>query len=201
MTEPRILIFDLEITANEGFFWPGRMWETNIIKITNPWYILTFSAKWLNGKCVTRGLPDYPEFKKDKHSDKSLVKELWGLIDKADLIIGHNNDRFDHKKLNTRFLVHRLPPPRPYKTLDTLKIARKHFAFDSNKLNDIGQYTDEGQKLDHNGFSLWEKAMWGDKRAFNKMCRYNRQDVLLDEKVFKRFKPWVKYPKIKTLKD
>src|SRR3990167_3786381 len=148
----RILLFDLEITPNEGFFWPGRMYEQNIIKITSPWYILTFSAKWLGGRCITRGLSDYKEFRKNKHSDKSLVKELWGLIDTADLIVGHNSDRFDLRKFNTRFLVHRLSPPRPYKTLDTLKIARKHFDFDSNKLDWIVKYTDEGQKIDHEGF-------------------------------------------------
>ena len=176
------------------------MYEQNIIKITNPWYILTFSAKWLEGRQITRGLPDYKEFQRNKHSDKSLVKELWRLLDRADIVCGHNSDKFDIKKLNTRFLLYKLPPPRPYKTLDTLKIAHKYFSFDSNKLNDIGQYTDEGQKLDHEGFPLWEKCMWGDKRAFNKMCKYNRQDVLLDEKVLKRFEPWISYPKIKKIK-
>lgn len=187
-----ILFFDIEITPNEGFFWPGRLYEQDIIKVTKPWYLLTFSTKWLGGEHLTRGLPDYKEFSKNKHSDKSLVKELWNLLDKAEIVVGHNSDKFDIKKLNTRFLYYKLGPPSPYRTIDTKKVATKYFGFDSNKLDLIGEYTDEGRKVDHEGFSLWEKCMWGDKKSFELMKRYNKQDVILTEKIYKRFLPYIK---------
>ena len=179
------------------------MWEQNVIKFEKQWYILSFSAKWLGGPQVTKGLCNYRGYSRHRDSDKALVKELHKLFNQADVLIGHNLDSFDRKKIQARFAYHGLPPPKELLTIDTLKIARKHFAFNSNKLDDLGDYLRLGRKVKHQGFELWEKCMAGDRRAWKKMLSYNRMDVILLERVFNYFKPWINSPKrlLKLLGD
>ena len=116
---------------------------------------------------------------------------MHALLDEAEIVISHNGDRFDHRKVNARFSFHNLPPPRPYKTVDTLKIARRYFGFNSNKLNDLGKHLGFGEKKETGGFKLWKGCMQGDPVAWRRMKLYNLRDVDLLCKVYKRFLPWV----------
>ncbi len=167
------------------------MWEQNVIDVQSPWYFLSFSAKWLDQKTVrTYALPDYKNYRKDKEDDSALIKELWNLLDEADIVIAHNGDAFDIKRACERFIVHDLPPPSPYKSIDTLKIARSKFKFPSNKLNELGARLRVGRKLPHTGFHLWKGCMTGDMASWRLMRRYNAQDVRLLERVYFKLRPW-----------
>ncbi len=135
-------------------------------------------------------LPDFPGYQKDKENDRELTKSLHALLESADVVIMHNGDKFDQRKANARFIAHGLRPPVPYKTVDTLKIARKHFAFDSNKLDNLGRYLGCGRKLPHTGKHHWFGAMSGDLRSWRTMKRYNAQDVELLERVYLKLRPW-----------
>jgi len=171
--------------------WVWGMWEQNVIDVHTDWYMLSFAYKWLDGsKIYTRALPDYPTYKKDKQDDSALAKELWRVFDEADVLVAHNGDRFDVRKGNARFVVHGLQPPRPYRTVDTLKLARKHFKFDSNKLDDLGRYLGCGRKIANTGKKLWLACMEGDEKAWATMRRYNRHDVELLERVYLRLRGW-----------
>jgi DNA polymerase elongation subunit (family B) len=154
-------------------------------------YMLSFSYKWEGGKTEVRGLPDYASFKKDKTNDKEMVAELWKVMDEADIIIGHNIDRFDIRKINSRFLLHGLGLPSTYKTVDTLKVARKMFMLNSNKLNFLANYLGLGSKVDTGGFQLWLDCMAGDSRAWKLMKKYNKQDVDLTQAVYKKLRPFI----------
>src|SRR4029078_8668904 len=70
-------------------------------------------------------------------NDKRIVKNLWKLLNEADVVIAHNGDRFDLPKINARFLIHQIKPPSHYETIDTLKTARRKFGLTSNKLDYI----------------------------------------------------------------
>ena len=192
----RIVFVDLETAPSLGYVW-GK-WEQNVIEFKADWYILSFSYKVFGEKKIyTRGLIDYSSFAKDKENDEALVNDLWKVFDEADIIIGHNVDKFDIRKTNSRFLSHKLPPPRPYKTVDTLKIAKRIFKFDSNKLDELGRYLGLGRKLAHTGFHLWLGCMQGDVKSWNLMKRYNAQDIVLLEKVYLLMRPWsVTHPNV-----
>lgn len=176
---------------NLGYYFD--LWkEGNIVSTEKKWYMISWSAKELNGKQITRGLNDYPLYKKNKEDDSALVKDLWELFNTADILIAHNGDRFDIRKANARFIAHKLPPPSPYRTIDTLKIARRHFKFDSNKLDDLGDYLGVGRKLKHSGYELWLGCMAGDSKSWGVMKKYNKQDVNLLESVYLALRPWAK---------
>lgn len=188
--EPHILFLDIETLPAKAWVW--ERYETNVIEIIEEWRILSFSAKWKNGEHVTLI---------DHRTDKSLVKILWKILDKADIVVAQNGDKFDIKKINSRFLFYGLTPPSPYRTVDTLKVSRRKFGLLSNKLDDIGEYTGLGRKIKTDK-ELWLKCAVGDKKALRDMAKYNAQDVLLLERVYTRYLPWIDgHPNLGMWKD
>lgn len=197
---PQIALFDIETAPALGWVW-GK-YEQDVIEFEQQSYMLCFSVKWLNSPRVeTYSLPDFPTWKRDKRNDKELVMKLWQMMGEADIIVAHNGDNFDLKYTRGRMIVHGLSPPEESKTVDTLKLARKHFKFPSNKLDDIGRDLGVGRKLPHTGFHLWLGCMRGDKASWDLMRRYNKQDVLLLERVYLRFRPWSAHPNVNLYQD
>ena len=135
-------------------------------------------------------MPDYRGYSAHKEDDEKLVRDLWKVLDEADIVIAHNGDKFDVRKSNARFVFHGLKPPSPYKTVDTLKIARKHFSFNSNRLDDLGHYLGVGRKLPTTGKDLWLRCIRGDEDAWSRMIKYNAHDVALLERVYLQLRPW-----------
>src|SRR5690606_37792378 len=137
---------------------------------------LCFAYKWLGEKKIhAHALPDYKDYKKDTCSDHNLAKELHNLFSEADVVVAHNGDNFDQKMANAMFARHKLGPPSPYKTIDTLKVSRKNFKFPSHHLDSIGEQLHIGRKLKHNGFPLWLACEAGDPVAYKTMVKYNKK--------------------------
>ena len=202
MTAPSVLFLDIETAPNLSWVW-GR-WEQNVIDVKTHWYMLSFAWKWQGDKrtkCLA--LPDYPlAYRQNKENDKILLGSLWSLLDAADVVIAHNGDAFDLKKTAARLLFHKIAPPSPFKTFDTLKAARRFFKMDSNRLDDLGAYLGVGRKLPHTGKHLWFDCMKGKPAAWRKMKQYNRHDVELLERVYDRLKPWAtNHPNISIYDD
>lgn len=188
--EPRILLFDIETMANQAYVW-GK-YEQDVIAYKKHWYMLTFAYKWLGEKKThVFGLDDFVGYKKDPTNDKELVQKLWNLFDEADIVIAHNGASFDVKKANSRFAKYGMKPPSPYKVVDTKLVAKKYLKQDSNKLDDLGDYFGIGRKINTGGFELWLGCEAGDKKAWDKMKKYNIQDVVLLEKVYLHLRPWM----------
>lgn len=190
---PKILLLDIENSPNLAYVW-GK-YQQDAIKFEREWYILSYAFKWLNEtKVQAKALIDYKKvFKKDSTDDKELLNDLWKLLNEADIVIAHNGDEFDIKKINARLVFNGFPPPAPYKSIDTLKMARRYFNFTSNKLGDLADHLNVGKKLDTGGFELWIKCMSGDEKAWKKMVEYNKQDVVILEKIYYALRPWDTY--------
>jgi hypothetical protein len=130
---------------------------------------------------------------------KELIRSLFNLISKADYVVGHNLSSFDDRVANTDFLTYGWVVPR-HRVIDTLRIARTYFRFNSNKLNDIAQFLGIGSKLKHPGYPMWEGCRDGDKHSWLIMEKYNAHDVVLLEAVYDRFKPWIDRPKLARIR-
>jgi len=190
MNSPKIVFLDLETRPLLGYTW-GR-YETNVLEVYQSWAILSFAYKWLGEKRIhIKALPDYPRYKKDKQNDRDLVRDLWKLLDEAEVVIAQNGDSFDIKKARARFIYHGLKPTSPFKTIDTMKVMRHRFAFDSNKLDDVSKELKIGAKLPHTGWNLWKGCMEGNMKAWALMKRYNVHDIRLLEKLYLRLRPWI----------
>lgn len=191
--QPRILLLDIETSPNIAYMW--GLWKelTSVDMIEREWYILCWCAKWLGeNKVFSSALPDFKkEYKEDKEDDKHILLKLWNLLDEADMVVGHNLAAFDVKKINARFIQHKIKPPSPFKIVDTFISAKRHFDFTSNKLGDLGKKLGLGEKVETGGFKLWRKCLLGDKQAWNKMVTYCKGDILLLEKVYLRMRPYM----------
>ena len=185
----KTLLYDIETSPNLAWVW-GKF-EQNVIEFEEEWYLLCFAYKWLGEKKThVVALPDFSEYKKAPTNDIEVVRALYNLFNEADVVVAHNGDRFDQKKSHARFIYHGMPPPEPYQSVDTCKLARKYFAFNSNKLDDLGSHLKLGRKIKTGGFDLWMGCMKGDKKAWKKMKGYNKQDVDLLEAVYLKLRPW-----------
>ena len=154
-------------------------------------FILMFSYKWFHERQVKAVcLPDFPRYKRSRYDDKDLCGVLHRLMDEADIIVAHNGDAFDIKKINSRLIVNGFDKPSPFKTVDTLKVARRAFKFDSSKLDNIGRYLSEGRKIPNTGADLWRGCVDGDLKSWATMRRYGKQDTALLERVYHRLRSW-----------
>lgn len=201
VAEPRVLLWDIESAPSLGYVW-GK-WEQNVLSFEHDWYLLSVAWRWLGEKKThVRGLCDYERFETESENDYELTALAHKLFTEADIVVAHNGIAFDTKKAQARMIFHGFEPPAPFKEVDTLKIARKHFAFTSNKLGDLCDILGIGRKLETGGFETWLGCMRGDPKAWAKMKKYNRQDVVILEKLYLRLLPWTTtHPNMATIAD
>jgi len=196
----KILLFDIETTPMEVYVWGlfGNKYiqHGNVIK---DWNVLSWSAKWL---CDSGIISDIQTSKEAMNrDDKRVLGGIWDLINQADVVIAHNGDKFDLKKLNTRFHMNGFLPPSPYQSIDTLKVAKRNFAFSSNRLDYLGQIMTNKGKISTN-FQLWTDCLRGDPKALHNMLEYNEEDVRLLEEVYLELRPWIKsHPNVGVYMD
>jgi uncharacterized protein YprB with RNaseH-like and TPR domain len=185
--KPKILFFDLETTPNEGTFWGLRVFGyLSPENITRERTIICASWKWndspeVHSVSVTAARPN---------DDKGVVTALYDVMCQADAAIAHNGDKFDFPWIRTRMVYHGLPALPPVIQIDTRKIAKKYFNFNSNKLSYLVEFFKIGKKI-KTDYDLWKACLAGDVKALAKMLRYNRRDVVLLPKVYKKLSPYV----------
>lgn len=179
-TKRRRLFFDIEVSPNIGFFWDAGFKKTispeSIIKERA---IICICYKWEDSEEVLSFFWD------KKQNDKKMLQEFIKIANMADEMIGHNGDKFDLAWIRTRCLFHRIDMFPKYTTIDTLKVSRSKFKFNSNKLNYIGKYLGLGEKI-HTEYNLWTEIVLNkNQEAMDKMIEYCKQDVVLLESVYK----------------
>jgi len=197
MKLPRILLIDLENTPQLGYFF-GKVYETNILSVTEQSYILSVAYCWYPSKKVkVISLPDFKGYRGGNDCEEQLLQQVWKLLDEADIVVSQNGQAFDTKHLNTRFAYYRMQPPSPYAQVDTLQGLRRAFNLPSNKLDFVCTYFGIGKKLPHTGKDLWFGCMQGIRSDWKVMCRYNSNDVYpLLYDLYELLRPWTKHPNL-----
>lgn len=188
--KPKILFLDIETAPIEAYTWGLFDQNIGINQIKSDWYMLCWSAKWLDWDFV---LSDQLSTKESiKKNDKRISKSVLELMNSADIIVGHNIDAFDVKKINARLIYNGCPLPTHYQTIDTLKLARKIFGITSNKLDYLCRFMWVGQKVSTWGFELWERCVKWEQEALDLMREYCQNDVVILEKLYKKIIPYAK---------
>lgn len=192
--KPKILVLDIETAPILAYVWGLFDQNIGLNQIKSEWYVLSWSAKWVGSKEVF-----YHDQRdaKNMEDDSKILKVIWSLMDEADIILSQNGVRFDEKKLNARFVKAGLAPPSSFRHIDTLKIAKKYFAFTSNKLEWMtNTFNKKYKKLNHGkfpGFSLWSECLKGNLKAWDEMKKYNIHDILaLEELYLNTLRAWDK---------
>jgi hypothetical protein len=180
----RILTLDIENAPNLAHVWSLFNQNVSLAQLQEVATVISVAAKWYGEKEVM--------FWSDHHDGHAvMVEKIHALVSEADLIVGYNSAGFDMKHLNREFILAGLNPPAPYKNVDLLQTVRKQFKFASGKLDHVSQQLGLGKKTSHAGHELWVKCMAGDDAAWDKMRQYNKQDVVLTEKLYDRLRAWI----------
>ena len=181
----KILLLDIESAPTSAYVW--GLWQQNVgtNQIVDNGYVLCWAAKWY-------GADEEMMFSSGRGGTKRMLQRVHKLLDEADVVVHYNGSRYDIPILNREFVTHGFTPPSPYKQVDLLKVARNRFKFISNKLDFVAHALGLGQKIRHKGFELWIECMANDPVAWKAMEEYNKQDVILLEKLYNVFKPWIK---------
>ena len=182
---PKILLLDIETAPHRVFAWGLYGQDIHLDQIEAPGYTLCWAAKWLH---TSRGMM-FSSIQLD--GKRRMLRRIHKLLDEADVVIHYNGMKFDIPTLNGEFLAESMNPPRPYHQIDLLQTARKAFRLASNKLDYVAGHLGIAGKVKHKGMELWLECMEGHERAWRKMELYNKRDVTILEKVYRRLLPWI----------
>jgi len=178
---PRILFYDIETSYNIVKSWRvGYNMTIQPGDIIQERKIICVSYKWLGEDVVYNWHWD------DLQDDYTLLDNFIEVLNQADLIVAHNGDGYDLPWIRTRALVHGIPMRVNYKQFDTLKVVRRKFNFNSNKLDYISEFLGFGNKI-KTDMSLWDDIILRHSdEALQKMIEYCNKDVVLLEKVYNK---------------
>ncbi len=184
----KVLVFDIETSPITAYVWGLRDQNISLNQIVKDWQVLAFAAKWLHKDEMyyydTRAL-----------SERTVLYKIWKLLNEADIVITQNGQNFDSRKLNARFIEHKMKPPKPYRHLDTYRIAKQAAEFTSHKLEYLTEkLCTKYKKLSHKkfpGMSLWSECLKGNAKAWKEMKIYNIHDVLSTEELYTKLQAWV----------
>lgn len=183
----KILFWDIETSIKRSWHFNQDGYLGSDL-IDKDFFLLTHAWQWNDGDIESTYI-ESDDAKEE--NDFDVVLKAWHLLDNADIVVGHNLDKFDIKKVNARFLKWGLPAPSPYKTIDTYKLAKRKFGLTFKSLKYLCEFLNlPVQKLSHDGVKLWIEATLGDEEAIKKMVIYNRGDIPTLKMVYDKLQSW-----------
>lgn len=189
-TEAKMLIIDIERFKGlaQVEFWDlgdyrhRRIHADSVIEWPRT---ICFAALWYDKK--------RPEFYSEwDHGQEGMLRAAHRLYSEADIVVGHNLASFDTKKLKAGWLELGLTPPRPWRTIDTLTIARSEFGFESNTLDALCKRLGLAGKNDHYDPEVARRALAGDRKAQKLLQSYNENDTRITRGLKDRMRPWIR---------
>lgn len=185
MAKPKILVLDIEWRPTEAYVW--QAWKVNVSsnQIKRHGGLLCVGAKWMGEKETFL-------FSEWEHGHREMLELTRQMMSEADAIVGYNSDKYDLRKLEGEFALHKMKLPPPCPSIDLIKSIRR-MGFFMNGLAFIGPFLGVGKKLEHEGMALWTKIIeLDDPVAKGKMERYCKQDVRMTEGLYRRIRPYIK---------
>ena len=188
----KILLLDIELTYAVYYAYPSKREQYLSAKnIKHHQFCPCAAWQWMHevSRYVVKITDDQKRFKANFRDDFIVAKKLHDLMTEADVIVAHNGDAFDIKHANVLFINHGLGPIPEKKSIDTLKAARKYFAFAGNDLASLSKRfggPGKSKKPD------WLKLAEGDTKEINIAARYCKDDVRELERVFLAMRPYLR---------
>lgn len=182
-----ILGIDIETAPNTAYVWGLFKQNVSLDQLIQSSRAMCFAARWFSEGSDAETV----FFSEHADGHEEMIRQAWELLDEADAVVHYNGSRFDVPVLNREFVSYGLGPPSTYQHIDLLKTARKEFRFSSNKMDHLLKELQIGEKVRHDGFTLWVKCMDGDPEAWERMEEYNRGDVDQLEDLYRRMLPWI----------
>lgn len=180
----KILEIDIETAPSIVYAWNLNKPYLSAEHIAAAGQTLCFAARWAGSNEMI-----FASVWKDGFLD--MIHLVWSLLDEADAVVHYNGKKFDIPVLNKEFLLLNLSPPSPYHQIDLYTTIRSRFKFERNGLDYVCGRLGLGSKTQHKGLGLWKDVMAGHGPSQRKMEVYNKQDVRLLRKLYKKILPWI----------
>lgn len=190
----RTLFFDIETVPSEHGFTYGK---PRGAEESDEQYIKRLSLSALNARVLCVGYALEPPADAPAQilsgDEAAILKEFWGLVERADLYVGHNVLDFDLKFMVQRSTLHRIKPSRD------IPFARFRNAPVFDTMQEWTRWGREGVSLEAlalaMGLASPKDGMDGSKvyPAFQagrieEICAYCRGDVETVRRVYRRLK-------------
>ena len=189
----KMLIYDIETSRLKAWlWWTGQQYVLPAqIDNSEPPRIITVSWKWL-------GEDDVKTLTWDKnHSDRQLIEEFLKEYNKADLVIGVNQDKFDNRWINARAIQYGLHVNTLVRSSDIQKEAKRLMRLPSYSLSKLCEFFDVTKKLSNEGNIMWEKIQQGTPEEqveyMEKMIEYNVGDIISTEEVYMKMRRYMSH--------
>jgi DNA polymerase elongation subunit (family B) len=184
----RIMIYDIETSRTKAWvWWTGKQYIGHHQLIDEP-AIITISWKWLGSEKI-----HYLTWDKN-HSDEQLMKDFLVEYNKADMVIGYNNDRFDNRWVNARAMKYGLEVNTFIRSYDIMKEEKKVFRVPSYSMAYMAKYSNVVHKQGHEGIHMWNMIQTGtpEEQAeyLEKMVLYNIGDIAATEELYLRLRKY-----------
>ena len=189
-SESKVMIYDIETSRVSAKIWNTGQQYINHSTLTSHTRIISIAWKWLGKDKVHWVKWD------SKQCDKKLMQEFLLEYNKADMVIGQNNNSFDNKLVATRGAYHRLFVNKYIKSFDIYRQARSVFKLPSYSMAYMAKYFGLTLKQSHEGIHMWEMIENGTKKQqkeyLKKMIDYNVGDIITTEELYLTLLPYLK---------
>lgn len=160
--------------------------------VVAPRRLFSFQAKPLGKKPIWHSVTDEGGY-------EGMIRHMHEVLSNTDILVGWNSQKFDWSKAQHAFFLlglDRVPEPHQ---VDLMRVTRKHFDFESNSLVYVSRQLlpEEDAKIelaDTPVKVLIDRIKAGDKRAAALLKRYGLRDVVVLEKLWPRYLPYVRMP-------
>lgn len=178
----RVLLLDIETAPNLVAVFSLKNKYISPQYIMEHGYVLCFTAKWLGCK------DKY--FAKTTDGHLEMLRDIHALLSECEAVVHYNGKKFDIPTLNAEFLMHGLTPIENLVQIDLYGLVRRTFNFPSYKLDYVCQRLGLGKKVNSGGWETWKQAMKLNPKAWRTMEKYNKGDIVLLERLYKKVRPW-----------
>lgn len=183
-----ILIYDIETSRTRAWvWWTGKQYISHQQLIDDP-AIITISWKWLGEDNI-----EYVAWDKN-HSDEKVMEKFLEVYNRADMVIGYNNDRFDNRWINARAMKYDLDVNVHMKSYDIMKEEKRVFRVASYSMAYMSKYSNVIHKQGHEGIHMWNMIQTGtpaeQEEYLQKMIDYNIGDIAATEALYVRLRKY-----------
>jgi len=187
----KVLVYDIETSrATAKVFWTGKQYVGYKQIVKQP-SIISISFKWIGEDTVHDLVWD------KNHNDKKMVKEFLKHYNKADMVIGFNNDNFDNRWINAVAMKNDLHVNTFVKSMDLYKQEKRLFRLLSYSMDFSSLFAKVERKQSHEGMLMWDMVEDGtpeqQKEYLRKMVNYNVGDIITTEELYIRLLPYLKH--------
>lgn len=188
----KIMIYDIETSRPMArVWWTGKQYVGANQFVEEP-QIITVAWKWLGSEEVK-----YLTWDDDgkTQSDENLMREFLKEYNKADLIVGQNNDRFDNRWINARAMKYGFDVNVFVRSLDIMKESKRLFRMLGYSMDYMTKFADVTHKRSTEGIKMWDMIQDGtpEQKAeyMQKMVDYNIGDIISTEDMYLRFRKYM----------